>query len=100
MTTDFATYYQARCEEASKAQGIDGLVADLEALGVSASIEQTGGFTMSAYIELSENRYIYANPYGASIYGEEDFEKDLIQLDEENSQLVATTVAQYLKEGK
>ena len=92
--------YDEVCAIASKEQGIDGLIQELEALGIKATSEQTGGFTMCAYIELPENKYIYANPYGAGVYDEDDYEIDLIQLDEENTGKVAEVIANYLKEGK
>lgn len=95
---DFATAYALRCKEASKEQGIDQLVADLKEEGITATSEQTGGFTMCAYVELKNNRYIYANPYGAGVYDDEGFEYDITQLDEPNSREVAYCVAQWIKE--
>lgn len=95
---DFATAYASRCKEASKEQGIDQLVADLKEEGIIATSEQTGGFTMCAYLELKGNRYIYANPYGAGIYNEEGFEVDIFQTDEPNSKEVAHQVALWIRE--
>ena len=95
---DFATAYALRCEEASKEQGIDQLVSDLKEEGITATSEQTGGFTMCAYIKMKENRYIYANPYGAGIYDEEGFGEDIFQMDEPNSKEVARKIALWIKE--
>jgi len=95
---EFARAYALRCKEASKEQGIDQIVADLKEEGITATSEQTGGFTMCAYIQLSDNRYIYANAYGASVYDAEGYESDIIQLDEADSKQVATAVARYIKE--
>ena len=90
--------YILRCEKASKEQGIDELVYLLKDLGIKSTSEQTGGFTMCACVLLSGNRYIYATPYGAGLYDSEDFYSDIIQLDEPNSEEVARSVAQWVKE--
>ena len=95
---EFARAYALRCKEASKEQGIDQLVADLKEEDITATSEQTGGFTMCAYVQLSDNRYIYANVYGASVYDAEGYESDIIQLDEADSKQVATAVTRYIKE--
>jgi hypothetical protein len=95
---EFARAYALRCKEASKEQGIDQIVADLKEEGITATSEQTGGFTMCAYIELTDNRYIYAASYGASVYDAEGYESDIILLDEADSKQVATAVARYIKE--
>lgn len=92
--------YDEICAIASKEQGIDSLIQELEARGVKATSEQTGGFTMCAYIELEGGRYIYANPLGAGVYDEDDYEIDLIQLEEDNAGKVAEVIANYLKGGK
>jgi hypothetical protein len=94
---DFATYYQERTILASKEQGIDDLILELEKHGIKATSEQTGGFTMCAYFELKGGRYIYANTWGAGVYDEDGFELDLIQLDEPNTQEVAQVVANWIK---
>ena len=101
---EFGTYYLERCEQASKDQGIELLVNELSLLGVSASAEQTGGYTMCAYVELKGDRYIYANTYGAGIYGaDDDFIKDIYQNESEGDDLgrtreVAQGVAKWIKE--
>lgn len=102
---DYATYYSKRCEEASADQGIDALIEELNALGIEASSEQTGGFTMCAYIELPKNKYIYANTYGAGIYDEEDFIEDIYQNDTDADDAlrtlkVARAVAEWIQENK
>jgi hypothetical protein len=94
---DFGTYYEERVKEASKEQGIDQLVEELKALGIEATSEQTGGFTMCAYIELPNKFYIYANPYGAGLYNEDEFEKDIFQNDEPNIEGIAEGIANFVK---
>jgi hypothetical protein len=95
---DFATYYQERTILASKEQGIDELVLELERHGIKATSEQTGGFTMCAYFELKGGRYIYANTWGAGAYdGDDGFISSIIELDEPNTQEVAQVVADWIK---
>jgi len=83
--------YVTACKEASKAQGIDDIVSALQELGINASSEQTGGFTMCAYVQLTESRYIYANLYGESVYSDEDYLFDIFQYDDKQD---ATQIAQ------
>lgn len=94
--------YEQQCEEASERQGITELVKELEALGIEATSEQTGGFTMCACVRLEGGDYIYANPYGAGLYNEEsDYEKDIVQFqDEANIKATAEAVAKWIKERK
>lgn len=99
---DFGTYYQKRCEEASQDQGIDSLVKELALLGVSSESAQTGGFTMCAYVVLKNDRYIYANSYGAGLYGD-DFIEDIYLNESEGDEEarikdVAQGVARWIKE--
>ena len=96
----FATYYAERVKSASQEQGIDDLIIALQKEGISATSEQTGGFTMCAYIELSKDLYIYANSYGAGLYGKEDFIKDICQFDERSHEQVAQLVAKWIEENK
>jgi hypothetical protein len=91
MTNDYATYYVERCKEASMDQGIDLLIQELDKLGIEATSEQTGGFTMCAYIELSNERYIYANSYSAGLYGIDDFIKDIYLNDDQEDRLLRVT---------
>lgn len=92
------TNYEERCELASKDQGITDLVKALRELGIEATSAQTGGFTMCAYIELPNDKYIYANREGAGIYDEEGYEKDLVQFDEyQEASVIAKAVANYIK---
>jgi hypothetical protein len=102
---DFGIYYQERCKSASEDQGITALVSELKALEIEAEEAQTGGFTMCAYIVLKGDRYIYANSYGAGLYGEEDFIEDIYLNESEGDDLarikdVARGVAQWIKENK
>jgi hypothetical protein len=105
MTIDYATYYVERCKEASMDQGIDVLIQELDKLGIHATSEQTGGFTMCAYIPLSDDQYIYANSYSAGLYGKEDFIKDIyLNDDQEDRQLrvadLARAINEWIKENK
>jgi len=96
---DYGTYYQERCASASMDQGIDELVKELSLLGISSTSEQTGGFTMCAYVELKDDRYIYANPYGAGLYdGEDGFIKDIYLIDVIDVKDVARAITQWIKE--
>jgi hypothetical protein len=99
---DFGTYYQKRCEEASADQGIDLLVKELALLGISSKSEQTGGFTMCAYIVLKNDRYIYANSYGAGLYGDDFIEDIYLNEAEGNEEArtkdVARGIAKWIKE--
>jgi hypothetical protein len=97
MSNDFADYYLERTISASKEQGIDDLIIALEKNGITATSEQTGGFTMCAFFKLKDNKYIYANTTGAGVYDEEGFETDLINLDDSDIELVAKTVAEWIK---
>ena len=90
--------YAERCTTASKAQGIDDIVEALSFLGIKATSEQTGGFTMCAYIELDGGKYIYANPYGASLYNADDYEDDVKQFDEpQSAKTIAQAIQNYIK---
>ena len=103
METDyFAEYYLERTISASKKQGIDDLIKALEKRGVKATSEQTGGFTMCAYVELKGGKYIYANTYGAGLYDEEGHEEDIYNNESEEDQQaraedVAKGVANWIK---
>ena len=99
-TQEFFDMYDARCAKESALQGIDELITELAKLGVKAESAQTGGFTMCAYIELLGERYIYANPYGAGVYDYDDFETDIIQLEEGDIKQVAEQVAKWIGENK
>jgi len=89
--------YEERCASASKAQGIDEIVTALSSLGIKATSEQTGGFTMCAYVELSGGKYIYANPYGAGLYDEDGYIADITQHDEETTpQAIAQAIKNYI----
>ena len=90
--------YETKVILASEDQGITPIVRELLETGIKAEIAQTGGFTMCAYIELPENKYIYASPYGASIYGAEDYEKDLAVFNEpQTAKTIASLVWVYLQ---
>jgi hypothetical protein len=91
--------YEGRCAHAAQDQGITDLVKALQELDINASIAQTGGFTMCAYIELSNGKYIYANREGAGIYNEDNYESDLVIFnDYQPAAVIAKAVADYIKE--
>lgn len=92
--------YEETCEEESIKQGITPIVSALVSMGIEASSEQTGGFTMCAYVELKDGFYIYANPFGVSAYNSEDYEKDIAQFDtEQKPQVIAQIIHDYIKAG-
>ena len=89
--------YAKECQEASERQGITAIVDALADFGIKASSEQTGGFTMCAYVQLTETRYIYANLWGASVYSNEDYLYDIIQFDEpQTAQKIALDIHNYI----
>lgn len=89
--------YQCQCASASDDQGTSDLARALQNLGVACTVEQTGGFTMCVFISLELDQYIYANPYGASIYGADGYEKDIFTFDEpQNPAELAGKIAKYL----
>jgi len=90
--------YDQRVKEASKEQGIDDLVSALSEAGIHATSEQTGGFTMCAYIDLKNGFYIYASPTGASVYNSEDYAHDIVQFNElQSPKTIAGAVWAYLQ---
>jgi hypothetical protein len=89
--------YEERCATASKVQGIDEIVTALALKGIRATSEQTGGFTMCAYVDLGNGSYIYANPYGAGVYNEDDYLCDIAQHDEPTTaENIAQTIKNYI----
>ena len=89
--------YATACDQASKEQGISAIVDALGALGIKASSAQTGGFTMCAYVELTAHRFIYANPFGVSIYSDEDYLSDISQHNErQDPALIAQEINNYI----
>ena len=90
--------YLERCEIAADEQGIPALVTAINASGQHATAAQTGGFTMAAYVEFSDDRYIYANPYGAAIYDENGYSADIVQFNEpQPTAVIAAAVSGYIK---
>jgi hypothetical protein len=83
--------YLQRCQEAADEQGITQLVNEINQRGQKATAAQSGGFTMAAYVEFSDDRYIYANSYGAAMYNAGGFHSDIVQFDE--MQMPATIAA-------
>jgi hypothetical protein len=94
----YATYYQERCDQAAQDQGVTQLVSEINKAGIVATIQQTGGFTMAAYIELSGDEYIYANPYGAAVYDVEGYGADIAQYDTaQDPAVIVKTLQDYLE---
>jgi hypothetical protein len=94
----YATYYQERCDQAAQDQGVTQLVSEINKAGIVATVEQTGGFTMAAYIELSGDEYIYANPYGAAVYDVEGYDADIAQYDTaQDPAVIINALQDYLK---
>ena len=92
--------YLERCDRAAEDQGVSQLVSAINAAGISATVIQSGGFTMVAYVELSDDKYIYANPYGASIYNydDDDYIADIVQFnDQQDPAVIAAAISDYLK---
>ena len=52
---------------------------------------------MCAYVELTAHRFIYANPYGVSIYSDEDYLSDISQHNErQDPALIAQEINNYI----
>ena len=62
------------CRMASASENINPIADELEALGISNEIHQTGGFTMCIYIKTGKTSHIYASNEGFSFYKNEDCE--------------------------
>jgi len=93
----FGDYYTQRVNQASKDQGTDQICEALAEFGIKATSEQTGGFTMCAFVQLTKSRYIYANLTGAGIYDQDGFLKDLCQYDEiQTPQQIALDIHNYI----
>jgi hypothetical protein len=89
--------YLERCEIAADEQGITELVNELNQRGQKATAAQTGGFTMCAYVEFSDDRYIYANRYGAAMYDADGFLSDIVQFDEmQTAEVIAAAVCGHI----
>jgi hypothetical protein len=89
--------YRCQCADASERQGINSLVLAFGEVGIPASVEQTGGFTMCAYVDLGDGFYIYANPLGAGLYDEEGYVKDAVMNKDESDNPNPALLAQDLK---
>ena len=89
------------CQCASASEDINPIADELEALGISNEIHQTGGFTMCIYIKTGETSYIYANAEGAGHYKNQDDnegENLFFDEDETNPQQKAKLIADWIKE--
>lgn len=64
--------YACACYEAAEGQGINALVSALAVRGIDATIEQTGGFTMVAYVYGVGGRAIGGNEEGAAFVADID----------------------------
>jgi len=94
--------YRCQCADASERQGINALVIALGKIGISATVEQTGGFTMCALIDLDDGFYIYAGKDGADLYDQEGFDGNIIVLDDEEASVekVAQEVQKWINNRK
>lgn len=54
-----ATDYDARCAQAVEDQGLGPALAALHAVGIPATVDQTGGFVMCVRVERSRAEYLY-----------------------------------------
>lgn len=89
--------YTCQCASASEAQGTSQIALALRDLGITATVEQTGGFTMCVYLPLKGDRYIYANPYGVSVYDADGHESDLAVFDDpQTPELIAGQIKKYV----
>ena len=91
------------CQCASASEDINPIADELEALGISNEIHQTGGFTMCIYIKTGETSYIYANAEGFGHYKDQDDnegENLFFDEDETNPQQKAKLIADWIKENK
>lgn len=91
------------CQCASASEDINPIADELEALGISNEIHQTGGFTMCIYIKTGETSYIYANAEGAGHYKNQDDDEGenlFFDEDETNPQQKAKLIADWIKENK
>ena len=66
--------YTCQCSSASEFQGTSQIAEALNAIGIPADVDQTGGFTMCTYIKTGDKSYIYANAEGFSFYCDEECE--------------------------
>ena len=66
--------YTCQCSSASESQGTSQIAEALNAIGIPADVDQTGGFTMCVYIKTGDESYIYANTEGFSFYCDEECE--------------------------
>jgi predicted metal-dependent peptidase len=91
--------YDKACNMAADDKGITTIVNELAAHGIPATAEQTGGFTMCAYIDLGEGWYIWAIAENACLYhGDDDREVEVVaDLPNESPAEVAAHVAQFVR---
>jgi len=66
--------YTCQCSSASESQGTSQIAEALNAIGIPADVDQTGGFTMCVYIKTGDESYIYASAEGFSFYSDEECE--------------------------
>jgi hypothetical protein len=91
------------CQCASASEDINPIADELEALGISNEIHQTGGFTMCIYIKTGETSYIYANAEGFGHYKDRrrnEGENLFFNEQEKNPYFKAWLIADYMKEKK
>jgi len=93
--------YDTQCKAAADSQGIAELVAELSRNGVTATVEQTGGFTMAALIDLGDNWFIWANTEGGTLVytrkSGNDEECETIAVGERSAVDVAQTLSRFVQ---
>lgn len=92
-----------QCRMASASEDINPIADELEALGISNEIHQTGGFCMCIHINMGGTSFVYANDEGFSYYkDEEDEGQDHHEFNpnETNPQIRAKLIADWIKENK
>ena len=91
------------CQCASASEDINPIADELETLGISNEIHQTGGFNMCIYIKTGKKSYIYANAEGVSAFKDgEDYEGENLYFNEEekNPYFKAWRIVEFMKEKK
>ena len=86
----------------SEEQGTSAIAEELIALGIPATVHQTGGFTMCVYIKTGTDftSYIYANTEGFGMYkNEDDYEPENVFFGEDlTPKQKAEKIIQTMKE--
>lgn len=81
-STQTAVSYEARCDAATTAQGLDPAVAALRAAGIPVQVWQTGGFCMVAAVPDAEGEGVIAitGDVGAYWYPDDGLQEDSVEV--------------------